>query len=175
MLTTLLGAEPRRTRIIDSLKDLNLIEQIAAEPPLFRLPPLIRAHFRSAEQPRQAWLAASACANTLQRQKTGGPATLSGVHASGRILLPHVLACYERVGGLAGYEASRREPRRVDFFELGGVCAALGCVVEGIGFLEVALGGGEDAGTFGGGVESVTWLWLRGRFRVVSWFRGSRC
>ncbi|SPN98777.1 uncharacterized protein DNG_01818 [Cephalotrichum gorgonifer] len=136
------GPDTRRTRVIDSLKELNLVEHVVgSEPPLFRLPAPTRASFGAGE-PRQAWLASSACASTIKRQKIG-PSTLSAIQAFGRFILPHVLACHERIEHLARYEPSKRDPRRIDFSVLGELCVTQGFPVQAISFFELALR--EDA------------------------------
>lgn len=133
----------RRTKILESLKELNLLEEVSPEPSL-RLPPTLRTHF-SDEQATHAWLASSACVTTLQRQKIS-PGTLSDIHTSSRLFIPHALACHAWIEHLRDYEPSKRGPKRVDFSVLGELCVTHGFHTEAIGFFELALKRGERDG-----------------------------
>lgn len=130
----------RRTKILDSLKELNLLEEASPEPSL-RLSPALRTHFRE-ERASHAWLASSACVTTLQRQKINR-GTLSDIHSASRLIIPHALACHAWIEQLRDYEPSKRGPVRVDFSVLGELCVTHGYSTEAIGFLELALMRGQ--------------------------------
>lgn len=139
---TCVGAETRRPKLLDGLQGLELLEQVT--PTLFRLPAPLRAHLRE-DSPRLAWLASSACITTLQRLKIA-PGSLSNTHITGRLLLPHVLACHDWLAHITVYEPSKRDPKRVDFSVLGELCVTQGYRAQAVEFFEVALGRGERDG-----------------------------
>lgn len=148
----------RRTKILDSLKELNLIEEVSNDSSLC-LRPAIRTHFRD-ERTTHAWLASSACVTTLQRQKISS-GTLADIHSSSRLLIPHILACHDWIEHLRDYEPLKRGPRRVDFSVLGEFCVTHGFSTEATGFLELALKRGErDGETLDAGQRSEAMLAL---------------
>ena len=143
--------QARRPRLTETLKQLNLLTQLSSPPHHFVLPPTIRAHFLQTPRPRHAWLALSALASAIQRQTLFDSPTLSEIHASSRLLLPHARALYPLALQLfpttsttppsspSPFKPEKRDPQRIDWHLIGHLAASQGDASLAINWHEFTL------------------------------------